>query len=150
MIVTSSSMSKPHTSWPMDAAVQAAFAAMSKRAGNVLLQVRERILAQSAANAAIGPVTETLKWGQPSYLTDQTKAGSTLRLGATKKDKEPAIFVHCQSGLAEEIRDLYGHTLSVPDKRHIVLPDTIEDHTDALDHIIALILTYHARKRSRH
>ncbi|MEM1037860.1 MAG: hypothetical protein AAGI12_00145 [Pseudomonadota bacterium] len=143
-------MSIDRISWPMDAAVQKAFAALPPSASKILLQVRERILAQSTANATIGPVTETLKWGQPSYLTEKTQAGSTLRLSTTKEDQKPAIFVHCQSGLADEIRDLYGDTLSVPDQRHVVLPHMMEDHAQTIDHVIALVLTHHARKRSKH
>ncbi|MEO1399191.1 MAG: DUF1801 domain-containing protein [Pseudomonadota bacterium] len=142
-------MENPTRTHPMGAAVETAFATMPSEAGAVLRRVREQIMAQSSANSTIGKVTETLKWGQPSYLTEQTKSGSTLRLGVTKESKKPAIFVHCQSSLAEEIRELYGDTLSLPDKRHVVLPSRIEEHADALDHIVSLILTYHARKNRK-
>jgi len=136
----------------MEESVSHAFAALPDEARAILLQVRERIMALSASKSdntsGIGPVVETLKWGQPSYLTQTTKAGSTLRLGVTKHCRKPALFVHCQTDLAEQVRDLYGDRIDVPDKRHIILCDVSTQSVDMLDHIIALVLTYHLRKRS--
>ena len=43
-----------------------------------LLKVRQLIFECAAADDAIGTLTETLKWGEPAYLTEQTKSGSTI------------------------------------------------------------------------
>ena len=47
---------------------------------------------------SVGELTETLKWGQPSYLTEKTKSGSTIRIGREKKtDGDYAIYFKCQT-----------------------------------------------------
>ena len=52
----------------------------------------------------VGPLTETLKWGQPSYLTQESGSGSTVRIDRLKKGDGYAIYFHCQSGLVDEFR----------------------------------------------
>jgi hypothetical protein len=36
------------------------------------------------ATPGVGALHETLKWGQPAYLTPETRSGTTLRLGVPK------------------------------------------------------------------
>ena len=45
-----------------------------------LLQLRELIMKTAAATPEVGRLEETLKWGEPAYLTRQTGAGSTIRM----------------------------------------------------------------------
>lgn len=47
----------------------------------MLLALRELILDVAARTDGVGPLTETLKWGQPSYLTAETGSGTTVRTG---------------------------------------------------------------------
>jgi hypothetical protein len=49
-----------------------------------LLEVRSLIFDIAATSAGVGPLTETLKWGEPAYLTAATGSGSTIRLGWSK------------------------------------------------------------------
>ncbi len=44
------------------------------------LQLRQLIFDTAAKDPRIGPIEETLKWGEPSYLPSQTKSGSMIRL----------------------------------------------------------------------
>jgi len=61
--------------------VSRAFDALPASIGKRLLQVRALIFATAAAHDDVGRLAETLKWGEPAYLTDETGSGSTIRLG---------------------------------------------------------------------
>ena len=63
---------------PMPKDVEAAFAAFDPQLRTELELCRDHILSTAAEVDGVGALTETLKWGQPSYLV---KSGSTLRLG---------------------------------------------------------------------
>ena len=45
-----------------------------------LLDVRELIFKVARNDPCIGPIDETLRWGEPTYITNKNKAGSTIRL----------------------------------------------------------------------
>ena len=45
-----------------------------------LMKLREMMFEVAAATPGVGKLTETLKWGQPSYLTEETGSGSTVRI----------------------------------------------------------------------
>src|ERR1700730_3655825 len=64
-----------------DPAVDAAFGAYPKALRTRLLALRRLIFETAATTEGVGEREETLKWGQPSYLTPDTGSGSTIRLG---------------------------------------------------------------------
>jgi len=47
-----------------------------------LLAIRGLIFQLSDGMDSVGPLTETLRWGEPAYLTQTSKSGTTIRLGA--------------------------------------------------------------------
>lgn len=118
--------------WPRPA--QARFAAL-------------RQIVHSVANRAeIGTLTETLKWGQPSWLPTTPRIGSTLR--CDWHDTEPdrlSLYVHCQTTLAETMRALYPDAFTYEGNRalHMDLRQPLPH--DALDHCAFLTLTYHRK-----
>lgn len=61
-------------------AVDAVFKAYPQPAKTRLLALRRLILATAKATRGVGRIEEALKWGQPSYLTTETKSGSTVRI----------------------------------------------------------------------
>jgi hypothetical protein len=61
--------------------VAAAFSIFPAGVRARLLEVRELIFETAADIKGVGPLTETLKWGEPAYLTQATGSGSTIRLG---------------------------------------------------------------------
>ena len=80
----------PNTTPPFqEPQVQAAFEAFPDAARETLLALRALIFDTAASMPEAGRLQETLKWGQPSYLTPQTRAGSTLRLGVAKSGRPP-------------------------------------------------------------
>lgn len=131
-----------------DPNVAQAFDAFPATARNGLFALRSLIFEAAANNKAIGRVEETLKWGQPSYLTPETKSGSTIRLGVPKSpDHDYALFVHCQTDLTGQFETSYPGEFDFEGTRAILFKADKPIQADALRHCIGLALTYHARKR---
>ncbi len=111
-----------------------------------LLHLRALIFATAAGLPSIGGLVETLKWGQPAYLTGKPKTGSTIRIGAFGGRGETyAMFVHCQTSLVESFRRHYPLSFTFDGKRALVFGVGDELPEAALKHCIALALTYPAR-----
>ncbi len=45
-----------------------------------LMALRQLIFDTAAKTEGVGTLEETLKWGEPAYLTTQSKSGSTVRI----------------------------------------------------------------------
>jgi hypothetical protein len=129
-----------------DARVAALFAAYPPALREKLMALRELIFDVAARTSGVGPLTETLKWGQPSYLTEESGSGSTVRLDRLKKQDGYALYFHCQSGLVGQFRDLYPETFRFEGERAILFADGGRLPAKALRHCVALALTHHARK----
>ncbi len=113
-----------------------------------LLALRRLILDTARTTNGVGALQETLKWGQPSYLTAETKSGSTIRIDQVKSaDNQYAVYFHCQTDLVETFRQLYPTELSYGGNRSILLNADDDVPEAALRHCVALALTYHLRKR---
>jgi hypothetical protein len=133
---------------PSDPAVDAVFGAYPKPLKAKLLALRRLILDTAAATKGVGGLQETLKWGQPSYLTAATKSGSTIRIDQVKASaNQYAVYFHCQTDLVTTFRELYPTELAFAGNRAIMFTagDVIPEA--ALRHCVALALTYHLRKR---
>jgi Domain of unknown function (DU1801) len=113
-----------------------------------LLSLRRLILETAATTEGVGELEETLKWGQPSYLTSASKSGSTIRIDQVKSGPGYyAIFFHCQTDLVATFRELYPRQFRYRGNRSILFERDDEIPERALRHCISLALTYHLRKR---
>jgi hypothetical protein len=130
--------------------VAAAFSSYPRRLQIKLLALRRLILDTARATDGVGALEETLKWGQVSYLTSESKSGSTIRIDQVKSDPDKyALYFHCQTSLVETFRQLYPD-LVYGGNRCILLDATETPPRDALRHCVALALTYHlSRNRGR-
>tara|TARA_R110000824_G_scaffold4308_12_gene20772 strand:- start:7354 stop:7731 length:378 start_codon:yes stop_codon:yes gene_type:complete len=111
-----------------------------------LRDLRTLIQETAAENPAVGPLEETVKWGEPAFLTSTSRSGTTIRINAHKKSRtEYAFYVHCSTDLVERYRALYGDVLKFEGSRAVLfnLADTLP--VDAVKHCIAMALTYHLR-----
>jgi hypothetical protein len=96
----------------------------------------------------VGPIEETLKWGQPSFLTSETGSGSTIRIDALKSDPESyALYFNCRTNLVSTFRNIYPATFRYEGNRAIVLRAGEAIPEQPLRHCIALALTYHRDRR---
>lgn len=138
--------SKPRSGFA-DPAVAAAFSAYPKPLQTRLQALRRLILDAAKATKGVGALQETLKWGQPSYLTTETKSGSTVRIDQVKAvPGQVALYFHCQTDLVATFRERYPQ-LRYGGNRSILLDAEDDVPEAALRHCVALALTYHLRKR---
>jgi hypothetical protein len=129
-------------------AVDEVFGAYPKPLKAKLLALRRLILDTAKTTKGVGALQETLKWGQPSYLTTETKSGSTIRIDRVKSTaNQYALYFHCQTDLVETFRELYPTQFRYGGNRSILLSAAEEIPEPELRHCVALALTYHLRKR---
>ena len=114
-----------------------------------LMALRELVLDTAAKTTGVGRLRETLKWGQPSYLTEETGSGTTVRIDRLKAGDGYAIYFHCQSGLVGQFRELYPETFTYESKRAIHFAAMDRLPVRELRHCIALALTHHLRKKAK-
>ncbi|MEM7028171.1 MAG: DUF1801 domain-containing protein [Chloroflexota bacterium] len=112
-----------------------------------LLVLRQIILETAAETEGVGHLEETLKWGQPSYLTLASKSGSTIRIDQIQAQPgQYAIYFHCQTKLVPIFRHLYPDTFVFEGKRALIFDVQNELPIPELKHCIQLALTYHRDK----
>jgi hypothetical protein len=130
-----------------DAAITAVFESCPKSVGTRLRALRKLILKTARETDGVGPLEETLKWGQVSYLTSESKSGSTIRIDQVKAVAgQTAIYFHCQTNLVETFRELYPE-LRFSGNRAILLDAFEKLPEPELRHCVALALTYHLNRR---
>jgi len=89
-------------------ALDAVFSAYPKPVKAKLLALRRLIFDTAKTTGGVGALEEALKWGQPSYLTTESKSGSTIRIDQVKAEAgRYAVYFHCQTDLVETFRELY-------------------------------------------
>jgi hypothetical protein len=129
----------------MNPAVAAVFETYPAPLRERLMRLRSLIEETAASTDGVGPLEETLKWGEVSYLTSASGSGTTVRIGRDKASGQPAIYVNCQTDLLSRYRALYPDGFGYDGERGVVLGEAPDEA--ALKHVIALALTYHASKR---
>ncbi|MDO6427924.1 DUF1801 domain-containing protein [Thalassotalea sp. 1_MG-2023] len=105
----------------------------------LLIEIRSMIL-QLASTHVLGDVTESLKWGEPSY---SVKSGSPIRMDW--KDKTPEnyyLFFNCNTKLIATFRELYANELEFQGNRAIVLKRSSPLPKHVLSQCLRLGLTY--------
>jgi hypothetical protein len=139
--------SERHGVAPPDPAVAAVFDAYPRPLKSRLLALRRLIFDTARTTDGVGPLEEAIKWGQPSYLTTETKSGSTIRIDRVKSAaNQYAVYFHCQTDLVSTFRELYPE-LTYGGNRSILLDAANALPEAALRHCVALALTYHLNKR---
>jgi hypothetical protein len=109
-----------------------------------LFFLRQLILDTASETDGVDSVEETLKWGEPSYVT---KTGSTLRMGWKKSNpSQYALYFNCNTKLVETFREFYRDTFIFEGNRAIVFKEDDDIFVDELKQCIASSLTYHTRK----
>jgi Domain of unknown function (DU1801) len=127
-------------------AVAKAFDAYPSAMRRKLLILRQLILDTAAATQGVGEIEETLKWGEPAYLTSQSKIGSTIRLGWKKSHpSQYAMYFHCQTNLIETFRAMFPNDCKFEGNRRIFFDEHDVVPVDVLAFCVAAALTYHRR-----
>ncbi len=127
--------------------VEAVIASYPKPVQTRIRRVRKMILDTAASIPEVGPVTETLKWGEPAYLTEKSKSGSTIRVAwKAKSPDQYGLYLNCQTTLIDTYRTLFPE-LRFEGNRAVLFDVTEAIPEDAVGRCIELALTYHLRKK---
>jgi hypothetical protein len=133
-----------------DARVAAVFDSYSPAIRRKLLALRKLIFETAAKTDGVGDLEETLRWGQPSYLTSATKSGSTIRIDAIRGSETGyAVYFICHTNLVGTFRELYAGELSFDGNRGILLDARTPVPAKELGHCVAMALTYQSARRAR-
>lgn len=128
-----------------DPKVKMVFANYPDKVREKMLELRDLVLEAANEIDDIKSLQETLKWGEPSYIT---KYGSTLRMHW--KESTPnqyAMYFKCTSRLVETIRTVFKNKFNYQGNRAIVfgMGDSIQKKE--LKECIKAALTYHKIKQ---
>ncbi len=73
-----------------------------------LAELRQLLFDVAESIEGIGPLEETLKWGEPAYLTSRSRSGTTVRMAWKAANPDHvSLFVNCQTSLVDSFRTLY-------------------------------------------
>lgn len=122
-----------------DPNIEAKYTSFAPAIRDKLLALREIAFA-TAETHKVGPLIESLKWGQPSFSTS-TKSGSTFRLDETKNGKY-ALYFLCQTSLIETFRELYPDRFAFEGNRAIIFSLEKPYRQEDVAHCMALAMTY--------
>ena len=112
--------------------------------GNIrakMMFLRQLVLETAKEIDSIKNIEETLKWGEPSYLT---KNGSTIRMDwKESKPDQYAMYFHCKTKLVDTFKEVYKDKFKFDGNRAIVFNIKDKVSVNELKHCISLSLTYH-------
>jgi len=113
-----------------------------------------QLIFDTASELGIDDIEETLKWGEPSYVT---KHGSTIRITWRKSSpNEVGMFFNCKTILVDTFKEVYRDVFKFEGNRALLFDcnndfnrdDNLASKVtvDTLKHCIELSLTYHKIK----
>ena len=128
--------------------VASVFDSYPKKIREKLMFLRQLIFETAAATEEVGELEETLKWGEPSYLTPKTKSGSTVRIDWKKSNEgQYAMYFKCTANLVATFRERYPKKFRYGGDRSIIFNLNDEIPVKELKNCISLALTYHLNKK---
>jgi hypothetical protein len=128
-------------------AVQAVFDSYPPALRKKLLALRQLILDTAASTEGVGTLDETLKWGEPAYVT-LNKQGSTVRIDRKKGEDRYAIYFNCNTTLVDTFRSMFPHSFNFEGNRALVFEAGDALPKEELAFCVGMALTYHQRKNS--
>ncbi|KOY14782.1 DUF1801 domain-containing protein [Paenibacillus xylanivorans] len=128
-----------------NAKVAVVFENYPKHIQKKLLFLRQLILDTASETEGVDTVEETLKWGEPSYVT---KNGSTIRIDWKQSSPyQYAIYFNCNTRLIATFKELYRDKFTYEGNRAIVFDENAEIPISELKQCISSSLAYHSRKK---
>jgi len=131
-----------------EADVAAVFASYAKAVRPALFALRRLVLDTADATAGVGAIEETLKWGQPAYLTSETGSGSTIRIAPTGPNSEYdyAMYFICNTNLIQTFEHMFGDVFAYDRNRALLFTLDADIPQNELRECVAMALTYHRSK----
>jgi len=120
------------------------FKSYPKQVKKQMLHLRKLVLETATETEGLEKLEETLKWGEPSYVT---KHGSTIRMDWKEKNPEQyAVYFQCSSRLISTFKIIYKNDFQFEGNRAIVFNLKEKIPEKELKHCLLLALTYHKIK----
>jgi len=136
------------SNFPINSEVAAVFNSYPQKIKSKLMFLRQIIFDTAASIEGIGEIEETLKWGEPSYLTPKSKSGSTIRIAWKESPKEHySIFFKCTANLIPAFKEKFPQQFKFGGNRSIDFNLNDDVPIKELKQCIALALTYHRNKK---
>ena len=133
---------------PINKAVDAVLNSYPQNVKTKLLFLRQLIFDTAASIEGVGEIEETLKWGEPSYLTSKSKSGSTIRVAWKESQKDQySMFFKCTANLVPAFKDRFPKKFKYGGDRSIDFKFSDKVPIKELKQCIALALTYHRNKK---
>lgn len=127
-----------------DPKVEAIFANYPDFVRDKMQHLRELVIKTAEETEGITVLEETLKWGEPSFVT---KNGSTLRMDWKEKTPDQyAMYFQCTSRLVDTFRLVFDHKFQYKGKRAIIFQLNQKIPELELKECIKASLTYHKVK----
>lgn len=123
--------------------VKKVFAGYPEKVREKMQHLRALVI-ETAQEEGIAELEETLKWGEPSFIT---KDGSTLRMDWKEKSPDQyAMYFQCTSRLVDTFRRVFDRTFQYEGNRAIVFQLNQRIPEAELKKCIKATLTYHKVK----
>ncbi|WP_291378768.1 DUF1801 domain-containing protein [Demequina sp.] len=128
------------------APVAAAIADYPDAHRDTLLALRALVYEVAQRTEGVGPVEETVRWGQPAYVT---RTGTTIRLAAARGDDDAVgVYTSCQTPLVADFATEHGDRFAYDGVRGIHVAAGEPLRTRELADFLESALTYKLRKRA--
>jgi len=109
--------------------------------------IRNLIISTAENLEEVMEMEETLKWGEPSYIT---KKGSTIRISwSEKKPEQYGLYFTCTSSLVDTFKVIYADLFTYEKSRAILFHKNDRIPEKELGDCIAMALEYHKIKYKR-
>ena len=123
----------------MDMKVKDKFETYPEHISILLINLRALIFSV-AEQDGIADITETLKWGEPSYIST---IGSVIRIDwKAKYPDQYCMYFNCKTSLIETFKEVYGDTFSYEGSRAIIFNTGQKLPLIELSHCISMSLRY--------
>ena len=114
------------------------------------MTLRALVLDVARQTGGVGALEESLKWGEPAYITAASKSGSTIRIAWKKSHPaQYAMYFNCQTTLVDSFKTMFPTAFKFEGNRALVFDEHDDVPVEALRICVGMALTYHANKRER-
>ncbi len=109
------------------------------------LEKLRSLIFEVAKEEGLGSIEESLRWGEPSYLS---KTGSAIRVDwKNDKSEQYSLYFNCNTKLVDTFKAIYPDVFHYSGNREIIFQLDQALPTKELKHCISLALRYHEIKK---
>jgi len=111
-----------------------------------ILTLRNLIFDVARELPEVDTVREVIRWGQPAYMPQKPRVGTSLRLGL-HRDAHFALFAHCQTTVIASYAQAFPGWDRLDGNRAILFDDLDQIEPERLQYLIRCALTYHLKEK---